>query len=342
MRERVLITGGAGFLGRHVVASFRESGRDVRILDVVPRPADPAESDYLQGSVCDRQVVAKAMAGAASVVHAAFASPRQSRAAMRAVNVDGTRVLYEAAVRSGVRRFVMISSTIVEKPARRHPFLASSGLSRLDDYRASRLEAEQWLLSRREVSVAAARPKTFLGPGMLGAFAMVFDAIRRGEAVPILGPGDNRYQLLDIRDMAEGVRLLEASDATGVFKFGSAEFATVAEDLDALVRHAGTGARLIRVPASPARAVLGAIELCGMVPLSEWHVFSAQRRDGIVDTARAHEELGWRAARSNAQALIEAYDGYLHALEVSGRIDTTHRLPATHRLLRGVFRVLAG
>ena len=160
--------------------------------------------------------------------------------------------------------------------------------------------------------------------------------------MPILGSGDNRYQLLDIRDMAEGVRMLEASDAGGVFQFGSTAFATVAEDLDALVRHAGTGARLIRVPAALARAMIRAIELSGMVPLSEWHVFSAQRRDGIVDTARAREELGWRASRNNAQALIEAYDGYLHTLEVSGRIDTTHRLPITHRLLRRVFRVLAG
>lgn len=338
----VLVTGGAGFLGAHVVDAFVRAGRPVRLLDLVP-PARPlAGVEWLQGSVCDGALVERAVQGADSVVHAAFASPRQDPEAMRRVNVDATRQLFEAAVRAGVRRFVLISSTIVDKPPRRHPFLAGAGLSRLDDYRASRLDAERWLLAQPGPAVAAVRPKTFLGPGKVGAFAMIFDAIRRGEAVPLLGPGDNRYQLLDVRDMAQGIVLLEASDAAGVFQFGATGYASVAEDLAALCAHAGTGARLVRVPAPLARLALRAIELAGMVPLSEWHAFSAERRDGVVDTRRAQQELGWQPARSNAQALTEAYDAYVDALASKGRVDTTHALPATHRLLRRLFRAMAG
>lgn len=338
----VLITGGAGFLGAHVVQAFARAGRPVRVLDLAPPPQPRTGVEWLQGSVCDADLVARAVQGTESVVHAAFASPRQDPKAMRRVNVDGTRQLFEAAARAGARRFVLISSTIVDKPPRRHPFLAASGLSRLDDYRTSRLAAERWLLAQRGPSVAAVRPKTFLGPGKVGAFAMIFDAIRRGEAVPLLGPGDNRYPLLDVRDMAAGIVLLEASDAPGVFPFGATHYGSVAEDLSALCAHAGTGARLVRVPAPLACLALRAIELAGLVPLSEWHVFSAERRDGVVDIRRAQEELGWRPAHSNVQALTEAYDAYVEALAMRGRVETTHPLPATHRLLRRLFRAMAG
>lgn len=338
----ILITGGAGFLGAHMVKAFLDAGKTVRVLDVASPPAWAKQVDYVQSGVCDVDAVSCAVRGVESVIHAAFASPRQSPNTLRTVNVGGTRLVYEAARGAGARRFVLISSTIVEKPLRRHPCLPRSGLSRLDDYRACRAEAEAWLLRQAGPPVAVVRPKTFLGPGKVGAFAMIFDAVRRGDAVPVLGAGTNRYQLLDIRDMAEGVRLLEGGHDSGVFHFGAEIFGTVRQDLQALIDHARSGARLRFLPETLAKNALRGIELAGLTPLSEWHYFSTWGHDGVADISRAQRELGWHPTRSNARALSEAYDAYDAAFGETGRVNTTHPIPTSHKVLRGLFRMLDG
>lgn len=324
-----------------MVRAFLDSGKSVRVLDIASPPAWAKHVEYMQGGVCDADAVARATHGVESVIHAAFGSPRQSPYALRTVNVDGTRMVFESAREAGVQRFVLISSTIVERLPRRHPCLPRSGLSRLDDYRAYRAEAETWLLQQSGPPVAAVRPKTFLGPGKVGAFAMIFDAVRIAGAVPVLGTGANHYQLLDIRDMAEGVRRLEATTNKGVFHFGAENFGTVREDLQALIVHAGSGARLHFLPATLARNGLRGVELAGVTPLSEWHYCSAWGQDSVVDISRAQQELGWHPARSNARALTEAYDAYNVAMRDIGHIDTTHPIPASHKLLRGLFKLLS-
>jgi len=343
--RRVLVTGGSGFLGAHLAASFRDAGVGVRVLDVAePGPAAPPEVEYVRGDVRDPAILAGALEGVDSVVHAAFASPRQPPEVIGAVNVDGTRRLCAAALAGGVRRLVLVSSTIVLKPPKVHPLLGTSPLKRLDLYRASRAAAEALAdeHGRRGWPVAVVRPKTLVGPGGLGAFALAFDAVRAGRRVPILGPGTNRYQLLDVRDFAAGICLLAATEHAGVFAFGASEFRTVREDFQALVDHAGTGARLSFVRSGLARLALRGIELAGLVPLAEWHYMSAARQDSVVDTSRAREELGWRPRRSNARALTDAYDWYVESCGRGSAVQPPRPTPRGHRLLASLGRIWPG
>lgn len=342
--RRVLITGGAGFLGTHLARTFRREGVQVRLLDLEADRGgdlDPAV-EHVAGDVRDPRAVADALDGIDVVVHAAFASPRHPALAMRSVNVEGTRCVCERALAQGVRRVILISSTIVTKPARVHPILRDAPLSRLDTYRASRAEAERVAdeYRVRGLQVAVVRPKTFVGPERVGAFAIIFEWIRLGRPVLVLGSGRNRYQLLDTRDMAEGIRLLAAADAQGLFLFGARDFRTVREDLQALLDHAGTGARLRFVPGRLAGCALRGMELAAIVPLSEWHYMSAAGKDSVVDISRATLELGWRPERSNAQALIEAYDWYVANMAATGTARTTHPVPLVHRALKGLSWIL--
>jgi nucleoside-diphosphate-sugar epimerase len=183
-------------------------------------------------------------------------------------------------------------------------------------------------------SVAIVRPQSFLGPGRLGAFGIIFGLIMAGEPVPILGKGRNRYQLLGVQDLAHGITLLAASEARGVFAFGARPFSTVREDLQALVSHARSASTLRSVPMALARAGLRALELAGFDPLSEWHRHSAWSRDSIADTTRAEQELRWVPARSNVEALVEAYDWYVVTVRATGDAPRTHPLPHAHRLLK--------
>jgi nucleoside-diphosphate-sugar epimerase len=338
--RRVLITGGAGFLGAHLVARFQQDGIPVRLFDQAESPnwVRGLGIEYVRGDMREPATLVAAFAGVDTVVHAAFAAPRQTRAAIAQVNVEGTRCVCAEAWARGVRRLLLISSTIVLKPRRVHPFLPNAPLSRLDCYRTSRIAAEAIVseYGKKGLSSAIVRPKTFLGPGRVSAFALLFERIRRGQAVPVLGKGRNRYQLLDVRDMAAGVRLLASSDAQGTFFFGAREFRTVREDLQGLLDYARTGARLWFLPGQLARVVLHGIELAGLVPLSEWHHLNAREEDSWVDISRTERELGWRPQRSNAQTLVDAYAWYAMRVTNTGTAQTTHPVPFSHRALKRV------
>ena len=327
--QRVLITGGAGFLGSHLAESFRSHGAPVRLLDVAEAPewAQAPGIEYVRGDVRDAGAMGAAVEGVDTIVHAAFASPRETPEILESVNVYGAREVCAQAVAHGVRRMVLISSTIVEGSARAHPRL-------LGAYRRSRIEAERVVSDCSGLRTAIVRPKTFLGPGRLSAFAIIFDWIRRGRPVVLMGDGRCRYQLLEIGDMAEGIRLLAGSGAEGIFYLGAREFGTLREDLQALINYAKTGARLRFIPAGVARAALATMELIGMTPPSELHYLSAWGRDSVADISRAAKELGWQPRWGNAEALRRAYDWYIRSLEATGTAPATHPLPGSHRTLR--------
>ncbi|HUG36113.1 MAG TPA: NAD-dependent epimerase/dehydratase family protein [Candidatus Limnocylindrales bacterium] len=344
MSGRLLITGGGGLLGLHLTRRFRSDGIPVRLFEAAPVDGLAPGVEAVTGDVRDVRALASALDGVDVIVHAAFASPRAPIALIERVNVEGTRAVCAAALSRGVRRLTPISSTVVHQRTPRHPLLPESPRTRVDAYRRSVLGAEAGVAEhgRRGLSVAVARPKTVFGPERVRGFAIVFEWVRRGQPVIVLGAGHNRYQLLDVRDFADGLRRLADSDAGGLFEFGAREFGTVREDLGALLAHAGTGARLRFVPGPIARAALATMELAGMVPASGWHYSSAAGADSALDVTRAERELGWRPTRSNRQTLIDAYDWYAASMGATGRAPAAHPLPLSHRVLSALATMLPG
>src|SRR5687768_4012802 len=108
--HQVLITGGAGFLGAHLASRFRREGVRVRLFDQEERPGWAHEPDleYIRGDVRDSARVAAVLEGIDTVIHAAFASPRQSEEMIWGVNVEGTRTLCAGALARSVRRLILI------------------------------------------------------------------------------------------------------------------------------------------------------------------------------------------------------------------------------------------
>ena len=226
------------------------------MIDTAPPPpwVVSAGVRYVGADVRDEPAIADAVAGADVVLHAAFASPLAPRAVIDSVNVDGTDTVRRAALAAGARRMILVSSTIVSAPRRRHPLLRDSPLARLDAYRSARRAAEANAVSTADrLPVAIVRPKTFVGPGRVGGFALIMDAVRRGASVPLIDGGRTSYQLLDVRDLAVALVLVTASDATGVFELGAHRFGTMAEDVGAL-DHTRGHRRADPAAAAPPRA----------------------------------------------------------------------------------------
>lgn len=334
----VAISGGAGFLGLHLSRRLLAGGHAVRTLDLAPLGDATLESsvEELRGDIRDEAACRSLVVGAGVLVHAAAALPIQaSREAIFSVNVGGTATLLAAALEAGVRRVVLISSTAVYGVPERHPIHEDDPLVGVGWYGESKIEAERVCraFARRGLEVAIVRPKTFVGPERLGVFEILFDWIREGRRIPILGSGANRYQLLAVEDLVEAiVRSFEAPVAGEALNVGAAEFGTVRDDLQALIDHAGSGARLRPVPAKPAEIALRVLELARLSPLAEWHYRTAHK-DSFVAIDKARRLLGWEPRLSNAQTLIATYDWYLANRESLGGAGVTHRVPWNQRAL---------
>jgi len=332
------ISGGAGFLGLHLARRLLADGHTVRLLDLVP--LDDAELerevDEIRGDVRDPAAARRLTDGADVLVHAAAALPiRGSGREIRAVNVDGTATVLAAALEAAARRAIVISSTAVYGVPEIHPVAEDAPLHGVGHYGRSKIEAEEVAGSfgERGLEVTILRPKTFIGPERLGVFEILFDWIREGRRIPILGDGANRYQLLAVEDLVDAVLLAGEQPVAGeTLNIGATRFGTVRADLEALIAHAGSSSRLRPVPARAAEIALRALELARLSPLAEWH-YKTAHRDSYVDVAKAERLLGWRPRYSNAEALTRTYDWYLANRDRLAAAGTTHRVPWNQRAL---------
>ena len=335
---RVAVSGGAGFLGLHLVRRLAADGHSVRTLDLASLD-DPGLDGAVEEIVGDVRGETSARAlvdGADVLVHAAAALPIQSsRDAIRSVNVDGAATVLVAALEAGVRRAVVVSSTAVYGVPEKHPIYEDDPLVGVGWYGESKIDAEcvATEVGRRGLETVIVRPKTFVGPERLGVFEILFDWIREGRRIPILGDGSNRYQLLAVEDLVEAiVRCFDAQVAGQALNIGAARFGTVREDLEALCTHAGSGARLRPIPAKPAEIALRGLELARLSPLAEWH-YKTAHRDSFVSIEKARLQLGWEPRLSNAETLRATYDWYLSQREEMRAAGLTHRVPWDQRAL---------
>jgi nucleoside-diphosphate-sugar epimerase len=310
-------------------------------LDVVPLDDARLEESVreIRGDMCDAAKARELVDGADVLVHAAAALPiRGSRALIMEVNVGGTRTLLDAAREAGVGRVLFISSTSVYGVPEVHPIPEDAPLVGVGAYGESKIAAEALVRGSRLPWVIV-RPKTFIGRERLGVFEILFDWIREGRRIYVLGDGSNRYQLLAVEDLVEAIVRAGERDVAGeVFNVGATEFGSVRSDLEALIAHAGTGSRLRPIPARPAEIVLRGLELAKVSPLVEWHYKTASR-DSYVDVSKAERLLGWDATKSNVETLVENYDWYVANRGTLERAGVTHRVPWNQQALRFLKKV---
>jgi nucleoside-diphosphate-sugar epimerase len=339
-RPVCLITGGAGFLGINLCRHLLPLGYGIRSLDIAPFDYPERNAvDAILGDIRDPAAVERALLGVEFVVHCAAALPLSKPAEIMSTGVEGTRGLLRQAHQCGISRFVYISSTAVYGIPDHHPIREDDALRGVGPYGASKIEAEKLCLHSRSdgLCIPVLRPKSFVGPERLGAFELLYDWAYEGRNFPVLGPGNNRYQLLDVADLCEVIArcLQRESDlCNDTFNVGAKEFGTMRENFQAVLDHAGHGKRVVSLPAAPMIAALQVLEALRLSPLYEW-IYRTATQESFVSTERLQSKLGFVPRYSNRDALLRNYDWYVeHRDEFRDLSGVTHRLPWKKGVLR--------
>lgn len=329
----ILVTGGAGFLGINLVRHLLARGHQVVTLDIADFTyPERNQITERKGDIRSMTDLLAAMRGVDAVIHTAAALPLYSPKDIYSTDIDGIRNVLQAAYDTGIQRVVHVSSTAVYGIPDHHPLVEDDKLDGVGPYGEAKVKAEEICLEFRAkgMCIPIIRPKSFVGPERLGVFALFYDWAKDGRSFPVLGSGNNRYQLLDVEDLCDAIYLSLTGDCAivnDVFNIGAKEFTTLKEDYQAVLDYAGFGKKMVPLPAAPMIWTLRVLEKLHLSPLYRW-VYETVTEDSFVSIEKAERVLGYKPKYSNQQAMIRNYQWYLdHLHEFEGQSGVSHRVP---------------
>lgn len=316
---RVLITGGAGFIGSHLAERLLADGREVRVLDSFDPFYDVAikrrnlqllervggaRFRCIEGDIRDAAACRTALEGCDAVVHlAALAGVRpsiQDPVRYMDVNVTGTQILLQQIERRDVR-FVFGSSSSVYGGNSKTPFAETDNVDHpVSPYAASKKAGEVLCYTWHHLRgnpVTCLRFFTVYGPRQRPEMA-IHQFARRildGQPLPFFGNGESRRDYTYVADIVQGIEgALRRDSGYRIYNLGGSATTSLAEMVALLERALGRSAQLQRLPDQP-----------GDVPIT------------FADVALAERELGYRSRVPIAEG-IERFCAWLSAERAAG------------------------
>jgi nucleoside-diphosphate-sugar epimerase len=338
---KFLVTGGAGFLGINLIRFLHNKGNEIVSLDIVDfdYPNMINKIEIIKGDIRNQETVKKASKNVDVIVHTAAALPLYKPEDIFSTDIEGTKNLLEAAKENDVKRFIHISSTAVYGIPDHHPLKEDDKLDGVGPYGKAKILAEKECLNYRKkgMCVSIIRPKSFVGPERLGVFDLLYDWAKDGKGFPMIGNGNNRYQLLDVEDLCDAIYLcatLSEEKVNDTFNIGAKEYTTMKEDYQAVLDDAGFGKKIVPLPEKPIIFTLKILEAFKLSPLYKW-VYETASKDSFVSIEKAEEKLGYKPKYSNKDALVRNYKWYIeHVNEFKNKSGVSHRVPWKQGILR--------
>ena len=220
-----LVTGGAGFFGGLLKHRLLALGHDVVSLDIQPDHDQHPRLTSVQGDIRNQDVVAGLFAkyrfSTAFHCAAMLAHAVKDKNFLWTSNVDGTRILAEAARRHGTASLVFTSSNCLWAHDFGRPVVESDEPSPAEIYGRSKLEGEGVLRGfAGDLNVSVIRCPTIIDEGRLGLLAILFEFISEGRTVWVVGKGMNRYQFIYAQDLIDAFLLAAAKENSGTYNIG--------------------------------------------------------------------------------------------------------------------------
>ncbi len=314
--SKVLVTGGTGFLGRHLVDALVGAGHDVvslvyRSVAALSPPRPPSSSTRgvteMVGNVLDANSVESAARGCEAIFHCAGKVSRDPADAelLHRIHVEGTKIALDAARAAGVKRAVVSSTSgVVAVSKKPSPVATEASPAPMEliatwPYYRSKLFAEMAAFDRNEpgFEVVCVNPSLLLGPGdVLGSSTGdVVDFLE--QRVPAIPGGGISF--VDARDAAQGLVLAFEHGRPGERYLLAAQNLTVRAFCEKLSRISGVAMPAMQMPKSPIFGVIGGTiaeklaERLKTAPIVDKLSAEMAQYFWYADSTKARTELGW-------------------------------------------------
>ncbi|HVQ71037.1 MAG TPA: NAD-dependent epimerase/dehydratase family protein [Bradyrhizobium sp.] len=302
---RILVTGGSGFIGKHLASALIARGRQVRVLDLQPPPRALPQAEYVRGSVLDRDLVNRAMVGVDEVYHLAGLPGMwvPQKADFHTVNFGGTEIVIETARKRGIKRFLHCSTESILFRASPTMIPVADDALLPDDmpgpYTRSKMLADRFAMQATASGypVIIGCPTMPVGPHDhhdTPPTAMLRYFLSRRIQLHL----DFVVNLVDVRDAAEGLILAMERGRPGQRYVLGGESMPLRRVLEIMAEISGRRVRCIHVNGKVAEMVTAALEFISdhvthRPPSGTAEGVRIALRAGALSIEKAQRELGY-------------------------------------------------
>ncbi|MCC8021993.1 MAG: NAD-dependent epimerase/dehydratase family protein [Akkermansia sp.] len=266
---KILITGGAGFIGSHIAERYQGIADEIRVLDNFRtgyrKNLDGLQVNLIEGSITDKPLVAEAVKGVDYIFHmAALVSVPESMSKIEEtieINCRGLLNVLEAASAAGVGKLVLASSAAVYGDNPAVPKVETMYPEPKSPYAITKLDGEYYLNMFRitgRLNTAAVRFFNVFGPrqdpkGAYAAAVPIFmEKALRGENLTIFGDGAQTRDFIYVKDIVEALAFAaEHPEVTGVFNAGYGGRITIEDLARRIIDAAGSASVIVHAPERP-------------------------------------------------------------------------------------------
>jgi UDP-glucose 4-epimerase len=263
---KILITGGSGFIGSHIVEHYQDTAEEIRVLDNLRtgyrHNLDGLKHTFIEGSITDRDLVRKAVEGVDYIFHlAALVSVPESMSKPGEcvdINVHGLLNVLEEAAAAGVKKLVFASSAAIYGDNPTVPKLETMIPEPKSPYAITKLDGEYYLgMFQREgkLETAALRFFNVFGPrqdpkGAYAAAVPIFiEKAVRNEDITVFGDGGQTRDFIYVKDIVGALSFaVETPGVTGVFNAGYGGQITINDLANGLIQSAVSTSKVAHLP----------------------------------------------------------------------------------------------
>lgn len=341
--KKALVTGGSGYFGSLLVEKLRHRGAECSVFDLNDAHDRSVDVKFFKGDVRNYEAVAAASQGMDVIFHNVAQVPLAKDINLfESVNIQGTRNILEAAHHEGVGKVIYTSSSAVFGVPKDNPVTETTLPMPGEEYGLAKYKGELMCADyvAKGLDVSIIRPRTIMGHGRLGIFQILFEWIREGANIPVLGSGDNVYQFVHADDLAEACILASERAGSSVFNCGTDRFGSMRQVLENLCAYAQTGSKVRSLPMTPAILGMKLTSALGLSPLGAYHSLM-YGRSMYFDISKAKNELNWQPKFSNDEMFIESYRWYLENRDsVLAQVGGSHHRSAVKQGILKVVRAV--
>lgn len=262
---RILVTGGAGFIGSHIVEHFHQQA-EVRVLDNLrsgyQKNIDPFKVHFISGSVMDPDILKQAMDGVDYVFHLAamISVPESMHKPVECVNINtiGTLNVLEAAAQAGVKKLCLSSSAAIYGDNPSVPKLETMFPEPKSPYAESKLSGEYYCgiyTKERGLPTACLRYFNVFGPRQdpasqyAAAIPIFISRAVSNQPITIFGDGEQTRDFIFVKDIvAANAFFATQSQCTGVFNVAYGGRITINELAEKIIKLTGSESQIVHLP----------------------------------------------------------------------------------------------
>jgi dTDP-glucose 4,6-dehydratase len=315
----VIVFGGSGFVGTHLVKALLDKDKSVIICDILNAQTNPG-AKFIRCDVTNPADISKVPCSAEDIVVNLAANqyhhkvPRKERYSyFFNTNVMGARNILEHIKQSGGRKFIQYTTDMTYGKPQYLPIDTKHPQVPFGPYGESKKEAEIICCKYRQknVDITIFRPRMIIGPGRLGILKKLFFLIDHNLPVPTIGSGKNCYQMVSVFDCVSAIMAaIKNGCPNKEYNLGSKCPPSERDLLRNLVKKAESRSPVIPTPGKAVKVLLGILGYMGLEIMYKEQYMIADE-DYILDISETEKDLKWSPLYNDQDMIIQAYQEYL-------------------------------